>query len=898
MAWSLVHAQQKVVVTGVVRDAQSWQPLADAVISVDEHRTRTDAAGSFELVLVTDAPELHLTIAREGYLPLTRVEPQRTHIQLGEVALWPMELEDEEGAVPLLGGADLDDNAMTQVSGLLHASSDLFARTSAFVFGFLRFRIRGYESTHTATWFNGVPVNDLALGWVPWSHWSGLNDVTRNRESVIGLRAVDFGFGGIGGATFFDTRAGTQRKQTRLTYSLSNTNYTHRLMATWSSGYTRKGWAFSLSGSRRWAQEGYVPGTFYDAWAYFASVDKRLGKHHQLNLTILGTPNTRGRNSAATREMFELAGTNYYNAYWGYQDGRKRNARVARTHQPMIILRHDWTFGTDASLMTAVSFQAGRNGSTALNWYGARDPRPDYYRRLPSYIDGPQKALVEQRLRQDEALRQIDWNYLYQVNYNSLETIRDVNGIAGNDVTGLRAKYIVEDRRYDSRRANVYTNYRKAIGEHISLQGGAAFRWYRGEYFKVVDDLLGADFWVDIDRFAERDFPDQPDALQNDLNRPNRLVYPGDRFGYDYDGDIRMGEAWLQAQFEWSRLDAFVAAQWGHTVFWRTGRMRNGRFPDNSFGESPKKRFTTGALKAGLTWKLDGRNYLFANGYVGTRAPLFRNAYVSPRTREQLAPGLKVETIRATEAGYVLRAPALKASLTAYLTDIGDQVRTRSFYHDERRSFVNYTLSGIDQRHLGLEAAAEARLWGGLSVQGVAAVGQYYYTSRPTAVITQDNDATVLVENLTIYMKNFYVPRTPQQALTLGFTYEGKNYWWASLNINYFDQLWLDFNPDRRTVAAVDGVEPGSELWRAILYQEKAPAATTLDFFGGKSFRFGDYFLRINLGIDNMLNRQDIVSGGYEQLRFDFDTKDPDVFPTRYYYAWGRTFFLNLSLSW
>ena len=257
-----------------------------------------------------------------------------------------------------------------------------------------------------------------------------------------------------------------------------------------------------------------------------------------------------------------------------------------------------------------------------------------------------------------------------------------------------------------------------------------------------------------------------------------------------------------------------------------------------------------------------------------------------------------METIRAGEAGYVLRAPNVKATVTGYLTDIADQVRTISFYHDDQQSFVNYTLSGIDQRHLGLELAAEARVIGGLSVQAVAALGQYYYTSRPVATITQDNDATVLVEGRTVYMKNFYVPRTPQRAMTFGLNYEGKGYWWASLNLNFFDQLWLDFNPDRRTAAAVDGVEPDSDLWRAILWQEKAPAATTLDFFGGKSFRFGDYFLRLNLGIDNILDRQDIISGGYEQLRFDFETKDPNVFPTRYYYAWGRTWFLNISFNW
>jgi hypothetical protein len=31
-----------------------------------------------------------------------------------------------------------------------------------------------------------------------------------------------------------------------------------------------------------------------------------------------------------------------------------------------------------------------------------------------------------------------------------------------------------------------------------------------------VNDLLGGDFWVDVDQFSERDF-DDPDVAQNDI---------------------------------------------------------------------------------------------------------------------------------------------------------------------------------------------------------------------------------------------------------------------------------------------------------------------------------------------------------------------------------------------
>ena len=48
-----------------------------------------------------------------------------------------------------------------------------------------------------------------------------------------------------------------------------------------------------------------------------------------------------------------------------------------------------------------------------------------------------------------------------------------------------------------------------------------------------MDDLLGGDFWIDVDQFAEQDFEDQTIA-QNDLLNTNNIITAGDRFGYDY----------------------------------------------------------------------------------------------------------------------------------------------------------------------------------------------------------------------------------------------------------------------------------------------------------------------------------------------------------------------------
>lgn len=903
---------------GRVVDSRSGVPLEGVTVSTEYDEVYTDENGAWEMELSMDVRQVLFRFSAGAFEPIEiNYTVKGMDVQsLGTVQMLPPavssnELLAKEDQIPtiVISEDDLEGGSASSqdISGLLAASRDVFVAASSFTFGPARFRIRGLGAENTNVLMNGAPVNDLENGQVFWSAWGGLNDVLRYRETDIGLNSIEYTTGGIGGGILIDTRASTQRKQLRASYAISNRTYRNRVMLTWSSGMLKNGWAVSLSGSRRWAEEGYIPGTFYDAWSYFASVDKMLGKNHQLNLTAMGAPIKRGRSSGAIQELYDLAGSNYYNSFWGFQNGEVRNSRVANTHQPLFILRHDWKMGEKSTLMTSASYQFGRNGSTAIDWYNARDPRPDYYRYLPSYILEPsQKEAVAEEYRNNEAARQIDWDYMYRVNYDSYEAVENAFGIEGNTVAGKRSKYILEERRFDSKEANVNTIFTHFLNDRITFNGGLGYQYYQGDYFKVVNDLLGGEFYLDIDRFAETDFPENPDAKQNDLNTPNRILKEGDRFGYDYDPNIRKGYAWGQAVFTLPKVDFFLSGELSRTSFWRQGDVVNGRFPESSFGNSEKQNFLNYTAKGGLTYKISNIHYLYANGAVMTRAPFFRNAYISPRTRNQAADNMASERIQAGEAGYLLRSPRVKARASAYWAQFSDQMRTISFFNDESIAtenaedlidlgFVNFTLTGIDSRHIGTELALEVKLNSALTINGVAAIGQYIYTSRPTATIVNDNDPTIAINERVIYLKNFRVPGTPQTAYTAGINYNGKKYWFANLNVNYFDNVWIDVNPNRRTAEAVTDVDFGSDGWNNIIAQEKAAPAWTVDFFGGKSFKIKDMYLYLNAGISNLLDNQNFKTGGFEQLRFDFETKDPDVFPSRYFYYFGRTYFVNLS---
>ncbi|MBL0308182.1 MAG: TonB-dependent receptor [Bacteroidetes bacterium] len=862
-------------------------------------------------VIVADLPygdyNLLIHLGEATYSPRAIVV-QKEQLDLGEVRLENIvvDYKANEENIPTvsLSETDVADEGSQNISSALGASRDIFISTTSFIMSNARFRIRGYDPENFLTYMNGIPVNDLESGATTWGQWGGLNNVFYNRENRIGTQPTSFTFGGVGGAYSFDSRASTQRKQLQVSYANTNRSYRHRLMATYSTGMMKHGWALSLSASRRWAHEGYVPGTFYDGYSYYISVQKYFGNKHSINLTVVGAPTRNGSSAPATKESYNLAGTNYYNPNWGYYQGVKRNATVGNTHQPLMILTHEWKINKSSSLLTGVGFTFGKRERTALDWNNAANPRPDYYAYLPSYIEDTIYRLASQaEMRNNEELRQIDWDKMYEANLMSFETISNIDGNADSSITGKRARYIVENRVKDTKRFNFNTVYNNHLSENIMLTAGLNYQMQVSRYYKEVADLLGADFYVDVNQFAQRDFPDSFSVAQNDLNHPNRILYVNDRFGYDYVITAHHANGWLQSVFQYNHFDFFVSGQVSYTGFQRDGKMKNGLFPDNSFGKSEMKNFINGAAKAGATYKINGRNYIHLNGFFENRAPFYENAFTSPRTRNDFAPNLKSMNIYSGELGYQYRSPNVRLKANLYYTQFVDDTRTFSFYDDDERSLVNYTLTGMNLRHYGGELGLDGKIYKGFSGSVVLAMGRYTYTSRPLATVTQDNSATILRENEVVYAKGFNVGGTPQLATSFGLNYRAPQFWFLSVNLNYYDWMWLDYSPARRTESAVELIEPNSAQWHSVLDQEKLKGQFTMDLYAGYSWKLNNNFrdmkrniyLVFNVGINNITNNRQFVTGGYEQTRFDYRFANADKFPNKYFYSSGTTYFVNVT---
>jgi hypothetical protein len=266
------------------------------------------------------------------------------------------------------------------------------------------------------------------------------------------------------------------------------------------------------------------------------------------------------------------------------------------------------------------------------------------------------------------------------------------------------------------------------------------------------------------------------------------------------------------------------------------------------------------------------------------------------------------EEIKTAEGGYIHTSPKLKVRVSGFYTHFANGMDVMSFYHDGFQNFVNYSINGIDKLHFGGEAGIEARLTTSLTINAAASVGRYYYDSKQKAVVTADNTTAVLGEQI-IYAQNFRVPSTPQEAYSLGLTYRSPKFWFVSLTGNYFRESYLSINPLRRTWEAVKNLDPKSDAYHKVFDQTRFDDRYTADFFGGWSLKLPrkyeinhrNTFVVFNVGVNNILNNQDIVTGGFEQLRFEAPTSSADVyqvdkFPPKYYYAYGLNYFASVTL--
>lgn len=917
-------------VKGTLVDAATGKPVADANVFLRNQSLYVmgGADGVFSITKAAPGSDV-LEISAYGYkdLDMDVNIPDGRVIDLGTIRL-----SADNSVYAGTGNDDYthddanaleDEGAMQSIGTIQGATDNIYYQATNYDFSVMRFRYRGYDSNWNAGYINGFNFNDGMRGRFNFSGLGGMtSSAFRNRSVDVGLDASNYGFGNIGGSSNFTTYASEYAPGFRGNFSYTNSNYMLRLMMQYSTGLNKHGWAFSASIIGRYAPEGVIKGTFYNSLGYSLSLQKVFNDKHSINLTTWGAPTQRATNTAATQEAYDLAGTNLYNPSWGYLDGKKKSSKIVESFDPAALVNWIWKPRMGTTVNTGVGFRHSAYSSSALNWYQSADPRPDYYRYLPSYYnpanpwsgnyleDGENDPLWDtyeanyqyyrHLWQSDESMRQIDWDAIYRTNL-----LNRTNYDRNPELVG-QSSYILENRHsnFSSWMFNSYVDHR--INDFMTLQGGVSFNYTDGHYFKTVRNLLGGEFWRDIDNFSERDFPGNPEILQNNLNDPNRRVKEGDKFGYDYHIRTITAKAWLQNQISTRHWNVNYGLEVSYTNFMRHGEMRNGRAPENSYGPGKRHTFDNAAFKAGATYKINGRNYIVAHASYGTRAPMPDQAYVSPRVKDTAIQGLKSERFLSADIAYVWNYNRFRGSVGGFITEMWNGIKRTGFYDYQLNTFMNYSMSGMHTQYRGIELGMSYKILPSLTASAAATIASYKYKNDPLGVRSYENGSQ---EDVTrrVYLKNYHIGGTPQQAYNVSLNSAAPKNWFFELSANWMGDAYVDLAPSRHEempdLYTVVKPAPGQSYEEAIkekiseiTTQEKLKDAFVLNLSIGKLIYTKWGSLNFNLSVNNLLNNRNIQTGGYQEGKFDYTTYDVSKFPNKYYYAQGIRVFFNFGI--
>ena len=899
--FSTLKGQDKTKITGSIYSQLNNETIEKALVTIegDIATTTSDTKGFFSFKAI---PRGNYIIAInyldyvEKRIPVTVTE---TVLELGSIYLQKdIALEKQNNLITLSDTELLDDGSSANALGLLQSTRDIFLTRAAFDFGQAFFRVRGYDSQYGEIMLNGIAMNKSYDGRPQWNNWGGLNDVIRNQEFTNGLSPSNFTFGGILGNTNIDLRPSGLRPGLRLSSSASNRTYTSRLMATYTSEVSTSGLAYTLSGSRRWAKEGYMKGTVYDAFSLYGMLEYEINNEHSISLATLTASNRRGRSSAMTEEVFELVG-NRYNPYWGKQDGEIRNSRERHISEPMALFNYYYTTKR-VNVTAGFAYQSGKYTKSRVGYYNAPNPDPTYYRYLPSYhINSSIGAnFLSANEAKDSFIKNPQWNWqqLYDANRNTA-------------VETPAAYILYDDTTKDTQlTANISGNIE--INKHLKLDVGVSQKHLNSENYASIVDLLGADFHEDIDSFSD---------TRNDLNSTSKKG-EGDTFNYKYQFNGVQTQTFAQLQLDYNAWKGFVAVRYETDTYGREGFYKNERFIENSLGRSSDVTFDNIGVKGGFTHRITGRHWITGHAARLNKAPTLQNIFINPRESNAVVPNLQSETISSLDINYFLRLPKLTGRLSGFHTRFQNITDVNFFFVDAGvgSDFVQEVLTDLDKLHMGVELGLGYQISASVKLSFVAAVGKYSYASNPDVTINFDTasaeeeliDVSGFKELGSAAIKDMKLAQGPQKALAFGVEYRDPKYWWLGVTANYLGNNYANISTITRTDSfyldpdtGVNFPEATKENVTELLAQKPLDNFYLLNMVGGKSWLKKGKYIGLFVSVNNLFDTtfrtggyEQSRKGNYRQLKQDNASGSPSFAP-KYWYGYGRTYFLNLAIS-
>ena len=642
----------------------------------------------------------------------------------------------------------------------------------------------------------------------------------------------------------------------------------------------KEGWVVMTNARVRTGRDIYVEGVYTNAvdMAVAASYE---GRNDNVELIIALPWSERGLRQASTEEAFTLTHNRLYNPAWGLQGGKVRNSRVATSLRPeaVALWRRRLSAVTDMTLATNIYFE--RRGSSALTWFNAPTPAPDNYKYMPSYFarEDEHRVVEDAWVANDLRYTQIDWDRLYHT--NALQS----DG---------HARYAVASRRANVSHATVNMGFKSRVKD-ADLEYGVAFGNDSEREFRVIDDLLGAQYIVDRDYYLEDDAT-YSHLTDNNLRKPDNVVGEGGRYGYDY--RLARLAAMLYATARWRlwgvdfALGANMAVEHTH----RRGYFEKELFAGAaSYGRSKGVTMLPAMLTAKGCYSLGNHGFgvvLMVRG----ESPNVEDMFLQTEYNNRCVESPELATSVAAEMSYGYTAQRVRLGARLYVAAVTREMDVLHYYDDLAGEYVDAVVRGIGHLHYGVELSADVSWSQYFSSNFALNAAQYIYHRNPV-VVTYSDDDNSLIANSISEVKGCRVGAPQISAYgDVAFRYRG---WMARASAQYWGARYASVSFVRRTVRVVSYAASPEEAL-ALKNQQRLPDAATIDVAVSKRIKFNDALsLNIQLSVRNLLGSS-VVYSAYEENRVSHYKVGNRTyiapFANRMMYAYPYLFSLSASL--
>lgn len=872
---------QTTTVKGQLVDAETGEPLVGAAVMVEgtTQGSVTDIDGYFKQSVAANATlvfkyvgykDLRQKITRKGAsVDLGVIQMHADAVMLKDVVITSSVAVARKTpvAVSTVNPVFIEEKLGTQeFPEVLKATPGVYVTKDGGGFGDAQTRIRGFESENVAMMINGVPMNGMENQKVYWSNWSGLSDVTSSMQVQRGLGASKVASPAVGGSINIITKSTDAKKGGFVSYAMGNDGYNKMLFSV-SSGLTKDGWAFTLLGGKTWG-DGYIMGTDFEGYNYFASVTKRFNDNHQLTLSAFGAPqwhNQRNYNNALSikewQRVQQYTGEKSpyrYNPTFGYRKGQVFNSNRNSYHKPQISLNHLWQIDHKSSLSTALYASIGRgNGYSGTGdsanrskWYGATNGKVNNTFRHP------------------------DGTFDY-------DAIDEMNAASTTGSKMVMAKSMNNHEWY-----GLLSTYTTKFGEYLDFYGGIDLRYYKGLHQNIITDLFSGQYFVDYNRNSVRP---ENNAAANDASFAKQKLGVGDVVYRDYDGYVMSEGAFAQLEYNREKLSTFVSGSLSNTGYWRYDRF----YYDEARAKSGKKNYLGGNIKGGANYNLTENHNIFFNAGFISRAPMFDTSFINSQNSHERNPDARNEKVMSFELGYGYRSKVFSANVNAYYTQWKDKSLYDSYTDNGTGERYVLNMTGANAKHMGIEVDLEAKPTRWLSVTGMFSLGDwrwdglasgFYYnmegqmvTGGGGEVITDMNKAEDY--RYKIRMDNVNVGGSAQTTAALGLTVRPMEGLRIGLDWNFAARLFSDYDID------AGNATPGKEYQVAEPW--KVPSYHVFDLNAGYTFDFGKVRATLSGNINNLFD-QEYIADAWDGSTWEEATV---------FYGFGRTYSVRLKFN-